>query len=82
VPDPHPPDQPAALDPPMLPFALVGSGLWAVAGVVLTIAGAPTMWRWTCLAGVLLGVAAVPIMVVHDRRRARSRAGAPPQAGV
>ncbi|MGH3681017.1 MAG: DUF2530 domain-containing protein [Natronosporangium sp.] len=60
------------MDPPMVPFALAGTGVWAVVGVVLLVAGAPSGWLWTCLAGVLLGLVMLPILVVHDRRR-RSR---------
>jgi len=80
VPDPPDPPDPAdparvpvrPLDPPMLPFTAAGTGLWAVAGVALVIAGGPASWQWTCLAGFLLGLAGLPLMAVHDRRR-RSR---------
>jgi hypothetical protein len=60
----------------MVPFVLAGTLLWAGVGLALLIAGAPTGWLWTCLAGFLLGVAAAPIMVIHDRRRSRHRARA------
>jgi hypothetical protein len=60
----------------MVPFALAGTVLWALAGLVLLFAGAPTDWLWTCLAGVLLGVPGLAIMAVHDRHRDRRRARA------
>jgi len=78
VPDRSPPARmPPPLDPPMLPFALGGIGIWAVIGVGVLVAGGPVGWRWTCLAGVLLGLAALPVMVVHDRRRHRRRRPGP-----
>jgi hypothetical protein len=55
----------------MLPFALAGTGIWALAGLVLQVSDAPASWRWTCLAGVLLGLAALPLLAVRDRRRRR-----------
>lgn len=53
----------------MVPFGLAGTGVWAVVGVVLLVAGAPAGWLWTCLAGVLVGLVMLPVLVVHDRRR-------------
>jgi hypothetical protein len=55
----------------MVPFVLAGSGIWAVTGVVLLVAGAPDGWLWTCLAGVLVGLAALPVLAWHDRHRGR-----------
>lgn len=67
--------RPEPLDPPMVPFLLVGTGVWAVAGLILLGTGAPTPWRWTCLAGVLLGLVMLPPMVIRDRRRRRQASG-------
>ena len=58
------------LDPPMSPLALGGIVIWAVAGLVLWIAGAPDSWVWICVAGVVLGFPGWASMRVHDRRRA------------
>lgn len=55
----------------MVPFAVAGTGVWAVVGVILLLAGGPEDWLWTCLAGFLLGLVGVVLMVVHDRRRTR-----------
>ena len=63
------------LDPPMVPFALAGIALWAVAGLVLLAADGPAEWLRICLAGLLLGIPGLVVMLVHDRRRARRRAG-------
>lgn len=62
------------LDPPMVPFVLAGTGVWAVAGLILLGTGAPGEWRWTCLAGVLLGLVMLPPMTIRDRRRRRQSA--------
>lgn len=61
----------------MVPFILVGMLLWAVAGLLLLIAGAPTDWLWICLAGFLLGIPATAVMVLRDRRRRQPRSGQP-----
>jgi Protein of unknown function (DUF2530) len=63
--------RPEPLDPPMVPFALAGTGVWAVVGVVGLAVDAPRGWLWTALAGVLLGLALLVLMAVHDRRRRR-----------
>jgi Protein of unknown function (DUF2530) len=59
----------------MVPFALVGMGVWAVAGLVLLLAGdwlerhGHTNWLWICLAGFLLGLPGLAIMLRHDAKR-------------
>jgi Protein of unknown function (DUF2530) len=68
------------LDPPMTPFALIGMGVFAVAGIVLLIAGAPHSWLWTCLAGFLWGIVGLLAMLRHDANRRRRRAATPPAA--
>lgn len=69
----NPPErpEPRPLDPPMVPIALAGTGIWAAVGLVLLLAGAPSGWLWTCLAGLLLGLVALPVLIGHDRRRVR-----------
>jgi hypothetical protein len=62
------------LDPPMVPFALAGMAAFAVAGVVLLLAGGRGEWLWTCLAGVLLGIPGLLTMLRHDANRRRRRA--------
>lgn len=57
----------------MVPFVLAGSVLWAVIGLVLLAADAPSEWRQICLAGFLLGLPGLALMSVHDRRRRRRR---------
>ena len=64
------------LDPPMVPFALIGMGVWAVVGVIMLIADAPDSWLWTCLAGFLLGIPGLLTMMRHDANRRRRRAAA------
>jgi Protein of unknown function (DUF2530) len=53
----------------MVPFALAGTGVWVVVGLVLLVAGAPEEWLWTCLAGVVLGLALLVPMIIRDKRR-------------
>lgn len=58
----------------MLPFMLAGTLGWAIAGLVLLGTDAPAQWRWTCLAGVLVGVVMLPLMAIRDRRHRDHRA--------
>jgi hypothetical protein len=74
--------RPEPLDPPMVPFALGGMGAFAVAGVVLLIAGAPAQWLWTCLAGFLWGIPGLLTMLRHDADRRRRRALSHPRFEV
>jgi hypothetical protein len=61
------------LDPPMVPFAVGGIGIWAVLGLALWIAGRDD-WAGICLAGVLWGIVGLLVMLRHDaNRRARRR---------
>jgi len=65
------------LDVPMMPFALGGTVVWALAGLVLLFfrddlaADGHTSWLWTCLAGVIAGLCGVLTMYVRGRRQRR-----------
>ena len=74
--------RPEPLDPPMVPFALGGIAAFAVAGVVLLLAGAPESWLWTCLAGMLCGIPGLLTMLRHDANRRRRRALSHPEFTV
>jgi drug/metabolite transporter (DMT)-like permease len=71
--------EPKPLDPPMVPFAVVGIAIWAVLGLALLpfhgwlSQRGHTNWLWTCLAGFLLGFVGLAVMIRHDRRRRRTR---------
>lgn len=60
----------------MVPFAVAGTAIWLVVGVVLLLAGARHSWLWTCVAGVGLGIPGILIMLRHDANRRRRRAAA------
>ena len=66
----------------MLPFAVGGTVIWAIVGLVLLgargwlTAHGHGSWLWICLAGALLGLVGVAVMIRHDagrRRRAAAR---------
>ncbi|SDZ38612.1 Protein of unknown function [Micromonospora pattaloongensis] len=65
----------------MVPFALGGMALWAVAGLALLpfrdwlAATGRTNWLGICLAGFLLGLPGLAVMLRHDANRRRRRAG-------
>jgi bacteriorhodopsin len=71
------------LDPPMVPFAVAGTALWLVLGLLLLPARGwlarhgHSEWFWTCVAGFLLGLVGTAMMIRHDRRRAARRATTP-----
>ncbi len=64
----------------MVPFALGGMAVWAVAGLTLLLAkdwlerSGHTNWLWICLAGFLLGLPGLALMLRHDAGRRRRRA--------
>lgn len=62
------------LDPPMVPFAVAGLAAFAVAGVVVLLAGGPRDWLWICVAGFLCGIPGLITMIRHDAHRRRRRA--------
>jgi hypothetical protein len=72
--------KPKPLDPPMVPFALAGIGLWILAVLVmlpfrdeLAEAG-HELWFDIAVAGALWGIPGGLTMAVHDRNRKRRRA--------
>ena len=73
------PDPP---DPPMVPFALAGIAAFAVAGVIVLLAGGPDEWLWVCLAGLLWGIPGLITMLRHDAHRRRRRALSHPEFEV
>jgi hypothetical protein len=58
----------------MVPFALGGMAVWAVAGLILLLVDGHPDWRWTCLAGFLLGLPGLAVMLRHDANRRRRQA--------
>jgi hypothetical protein len=63
----------------MVPFALAGMIIWALAGLIL-LAIRPTLvahghenWLSVCLAGFLLGLPGLAVMLRHDANRRRRR---------
>ena len=73
--------RPTALDPPMVPFAVGGIIVWAVAGLALLPFRATLEahgngnWLTICLAGFLWGFPGLAVMIRHDARRRRRGAG-------
>ena len=71
----------AALDPPMLPFAIGGTALWALIGLALLpfrhdlATRGHGWWLRICLAGVLWGFVGTAAMIRRDANRRRRRAG-------
>ena len=66
--------RPEPLDPPMVPFALGGMVAFAVAALVVWLAGGPRSWVWICVAGLLWGIPGLLTMMRHDANRRRRRA--------
>jgi Protein of unknown function (DUF2530) len=70
------------LDPPMVPFAVVGLAIWATLALALLpfrdslAAHGHGNWIRICVAGFLVGLPGLAMMVVHDRNRRRRRAKA------
>ena len=57
----------------MVPFAVAGLAAFAIAGVIVWLAGGPDSWLQTCIAGFLVGIPGLITMIVHDRNRRRRR---------
>jgi hypothetical protein len=74
--------RPEPLDPPMVPFALGGMAAFAVAGLIVLLAGGPGEWLWICVAGFLCGIPGLLTMLRHDANRRRRRALSHPQFQV
>lgn len=70
---------PAPRDADGIGIAVVGTALWAVAGVALLLAGEPIasalpaldldLARRVCLAGTILGIVGIVVLVVRRRLR-------------
>ena len=65
----------------MVPIVVGGMIIWAVAGLVLFVADVKPGWQQICLAGILVALPGLALMIVHDRHRARRRAGSADSAG-
>jgi hypothetical protein len=66
----------------MVPFAVAGLAIWAVAGLVLLVffrgwltAHGHRNWLWICLAGFLVGLPGLVVMIRHDANRRRRADG-------
>lgn len=59
----------------MVPFALIGMALWAIAALVLVpFRDTYGDWLRICIAGVLVGIPGLAMMLIHDANRRRRRA--------
>jgi drug/metabolite transporter (DMT)-like permease len=72
--------RPEPLDPPMVPFALTGLGVFLVAGLLALLFRdwladhGHTDWLWICVGGFLVGLPGLATMMRHDAHRRRRRA--------
>jgi hypothetical protein len=63
----------------MLPFAVAGTLLWLVLGLILLAlrstlaAGGNADWPVICFTGAGLGLVGIAVMAIHDRNRAARR---------
>jgi hypothetical protein len=65
-------------DLPMVPFAVTGMVIWAIAiVVVLPFRETHESWFWICVAGFLWGIPGLLAMIRHDANRRRRRAALP-----
>ena len=58
----------------MIPFAVGGLAGFAIATVIVWLAGGPERWLQICIAGFLIGIPGLITMIVHDSHRRRRRA--------
>ena len=69
------------LDPPMVPFVVIGMIVWAILALVLLPFRATLAahghgdWIGICVAGVIVALPGLGLMIIHDRNRNRRRAG-------
>jgi hypothetical protein len=67
------------LDPPMVPFVVVGMAIWAVLALVLlpfrTTLDAHGHGDWIriCVAALIVALPGLGLMLIHDRNRRRRR---------
>ncbi|WP_258905713.1 DUF2530 domain-containing protein [Actinokineospora sp. UTMC 2448] len=73
---PPPPLPPRLLE--LGPIVYVGTGIWLVAALVMTVfpLGLDPVWRWTALAGAALGIVGAAIMAWQRRAAKSGRRGA------
>ena len=68
------------LDPPMVPFVLVGMAIWGLLALILLPfrdqlnAHGHGEWIRICIAGIIVALPGLGIMIIHDRNRKRRRA--------
>jgi hypothetical protein len=81
VPDEKPPlKQIKPLDPPMVPFVLIGMAIWGLLALVQLpvrdrlAAEGHGDWIRICVAGILVALPGLVLMIIHDRNRGRRRA--------
>ena len=64
----------------MVPFVLVGMGIWGLIALVLLpfrdelAANGHGDWIRICVAGILVALPGLVLMIIHDRNRGRRRA--------
>ncbi|MGW5055511.1 DUF2530 domain-containing protein [Actinokineospora sp. NPDC004072] len=84
MPEPRP-DQPLRPPPPLParlldlgPIVYVGTGIWLLAALTLTVipTGLPPVWLWTTLAGAALGIVGAAIMTWQRHAAKSGRRGA------
>ena len=66
----------------MVPFAAGGLAGFAIALVIVWLAGGPDRWLQICVAGFVIGIPGLITMIIHDRNRRRRRALTHPQFRV
>ncbi|HET6482134.1 MAG TPA: DUF2530 domain-containing protein [Actinoplanes sp.] len=66
----------------MVPFAVGGLALFAIAALIVWLADGPDRWLQICVAGFLVGLPGLITMIVHDRHRKRRRRLSHPEFSV
>ena len=81
VPEEKPPlKQIKPLDPPMVPFVLIGMAIFGLVALALLpfrdqlAANGYGDWIRICVAGIFVALPGLGLMIIHDRNRRRRRA--------